>query len=103
MKWIEIIALRSATDVLARLDTKSLLSINDNYQAADLDKIKVYRHCTMDTDLSVHLYWDSDKVDPTGSSLAQHLKQLLKENGLINHSIWVEEAVNNSKNKVMAC
>ena len=92
MKWIEIITLRSTSDDLAALDIESLVAIKDDYQAGRLEKIKIYRHCTMHTDLNVHLHWNSDRADPAGSSVALHLVQLLKENGLVNHSIWVEEA-----------
>ncbi len=92
MKWIEIITLRSTGDDLAVLDIKSLVAIKDSDQTGKLEKIEVYRPCTMDTDLSVHLRWNSDRADPEGSSVALHLMELMKENGLLNHSIWVEEA-----------
>jgi len=92
MKWIEIIMLRSAGDDLAVLDIKSLVAIKNNDQTGKLEKIEVYRRCKLDTDLSVHLRWNSERANPEGSRVALHLMELLKENGLLNHSIWVEEA-----------
>ena len=92
MKWIEIITLRSTRDDLLLLDFESLIDVKENYPDGKLEKMEVYRRCTLDTDLSVHLRWNSDRANPEGSSVALHLMQLLKENGLLNHSIWVEEA-----------
>ncbi len=92
MKWIEIITLRSTSDDLEALDIKSLVAIKDDYHSGKLEQMKVYRRCGMDTDLSVHFRWNSERVEPTGSKTALHLMQLLKENGLVNHSIWREEA-----------
>ena len=92
MKWIEIITLRSNRDDLLVLDFESLFDVKENYPEGKLEKMEVYRRCTLDTDLSVHLRWNSDRANPEGSSVALHLMQLLKENGLLNHSIWVEEA-----------
>jgi len=92
MKWIEIITLRSNRDDLLVLDFESLIDVKENYPDGKLEKMEVYRRCTLDTDLSVHLRWNSDRANPEGSSVALHLMQLLKENGLLNHSIWVEEA-----------
>ena len=92
MKWIEIITLRSTRDDLLVLDFESLVDVKENYPDGKLEKMEVYRRCTLDTDLSVHLRWNSDRANPEGSSVALHLMQLLKENGLLNHSIWVEEA-----------
>ena len=92
MKWIEIITLRSTRDDLLVLDFESLVDVKENYPDGKLEKMEVYRRCTLDTDLSVHLRWNSDRANPEGSSVALHLMELLKENGLLNHSIWVEEA-----------
>ena len=92
MRWIEIIALRSAKGDMGALDTGLLFSIIHNYQTKRLKEVKVYRHATMETDLSVHIHWDSNGVDPMRSKVAQHLIQVLEEYGLINHSVWIEEA-----------
>jgi hypothetical protein len=92
MKWIEIITLRSNRDDLLVLDFESLIDVKENYPDGKLEKMEVYRRCTLDTDLSVHLRWNSERANPEGSRVALHLMELLKENGLLNHSIWVEEA-----------
>jgi hypothetical protein len=94
MKWIEIITLRSTSDDLEALDIKSLVVIKGDIRSGKLEQMKIYRRCGMDTDLSVHLRWNTEWVEATGSKIALHLMQLLKENGLVNHSIWREEECN---------
>jgi len=53
--------------------------------------LKTFRHGALETDLSVHLHWDSEMPEPNGSALGLCLAQALKEFGLIDHSVWVEE------------
>lgn len=95
MKWIEIITIRMGRGDLESIDSELLLSMADNYLSDSIKKIKIYRHVNMETDLSVHLFWNSGKADSGRSPLAQHLIQFLKEFGLVNHSVWLEEADKN--------
>lgn len=60
-------------------------------QEKGLKEIKIYRHATVDSDLSIHLYWESDEVEKHGSTLGLHLVSSLKEFGRINHSIWIKD------------
>jgi hypothetical protein len=39
----------------------------------------------------VHLYWDSERLEQNGSALGIRLAQALKEFGLTDHSVWIEE------------
>jgi hypothetical protein len=43
----------------------------------------------LDTDLSVHLYWNSDRPEQDGSALGIRLAQALKDFGLVDHSVWI--------------
>jgi len=89
MRWLEVIKLRSVgkdSELLKEL----LLSI-DNSNQSGLVEMKTYRHAALETDLSVHLHWESDRPDQNGSLLGLHLVQALKEFGLIDHSVWIEE------------
>jgi len=51
--------------------------------------IKIYRHAFLDTDLSVHLFWTSDRPEQNGSALGIRLAQALKDFGLVDHSVWI--------------
>jgi hypothetical protein len=88
MKWLEVIRLRSAGKGSALLD-ELLMSMTQTGQSG-LVEIKTYRHAALNTDLSLHLYWKSDRPEQNGSALGLRLAQALKEFGLVDHSIWAE-------------
>jgi hypothetical protein len=89
MKWLEIIKLRSAGKDSGLLE-ELLLSI-DRLGQTGLVEMKTYHHAALETDLSVHLHWESGRTEKNGSALGLRLAQALKEFGLIDHSIWIEE------------
>ena len=91
MKWLEIIKLRSAGIEKSLLE--EFLRSFMLEQRGELIGIKTYRHAALENDLSVHLYWDSEKPKHEGSALGLHLIQALKEFGLVDYSIWIEEHV----------
>ena len=95
MKWLEVIKLRSAGGTLGLLD-ELLLPLSGSNQSG-LVEMKTYRHAVWETDASVHLYWNSEIPEPNGSALGLRLAQALKEFGLIDHSVWVEENYDRSK------
>lgn len=89
MKWLEVIKLRAVGNNegllngflqgVAKLDYKGLA------------EMKTYRHAALETDLSMLLHWESERPDQNGSPLGLRLAQALKDFGLIDHSIWIEE------------
>lgn len=89
MKWLEIIKLRSTGIEKSLLEEFLRSSMLD--QSGELIGIKTYRHAALENDLSVHLYWDSEKPKHEGSVLGLHLIQALKEFGMVDYSIWIEE------------
>jgi hypothetical protein len=54
-------------------------------------EMKTFRHAALETDLSVHLHWKSEHPEQNGSALGLRLAQALKEFGLVDHSVWIEE------------
>ena len=91
MRWMHIITLRSSTTSLESLNNEVLFSIINNMRERSLKGSKIYRRYAMDSDLSIHLFWDSANVEQKGNPLSQHLILFLKQYGLVNHSIWVEQ------------
>jgi len=91
MKWLEIIKLRSGR-IEENLLEEFLRSFRSG-RSRELVGIKTYRHASLENDLSVHLYWDSEKPKQEGSVLGLHLVQALKEFGMVDYSIWIEEHV----------
>jgi hypothetical protein len=89
MKWLEVIKLRSAGKD-SRLLEELLLSI-DKFNQRGLVEMKTYHHAALESDLSVLLHWESEQLEQNGSSLGLRLAKTLKEFGLVDHSIWIEE------------
>ena len=89
MKWLVVIKLRSAGGSLGVLD--ELLRPLSGSNQRGLVEMRTYCHAALETDASVHLHWDSETPEPNGSVLGLRLAQALKEFGLIDHSVWVEE------------
>ena len=89
MKWLEVIKLRSAGKNFKSL--RELLLSFDKFSQPTLVEMKTYHHATLETDLTVHLHWESSRLEQNGSTLGLRLAQAFKEFGLVDHSIWVEE------------
>jgi hypothetical protein len=54
-------------------------------------KISAYNRVMIESDFTIHLMHESDKVIKTGSELGLYLSASLKEFGMVNHSIWIQE------------
>ena len=89
MKWIEVIKLRSA-GIDSGLLEELLLPAGKAAQSGPI-KMEAYRHAALDTDWSVHLHWESERPEQNGSALGIRLARALKEHGLVDHSVWIEE------------
>lgn len=87
MKTLEIIHLRLAGDspqTLADVIHKSIGSA-----PAGMD-IRIYRHTRLETDLTVHLHRDDTGRSDQASDVGTFLASLLREYGMVEHSVWVE-------------
>ncbi len=90
MKWLEIIELRSFNMERALLELDISNLVDEICQKEKPLFIKIFSRQTIETDFSIHLYFDSELTDGNGSTLGLHLASILKEYGLVNHNIWVE-------------
>ncbi len=95
MKWVEIITLRSPEHINRQFMDELLKGIPDSDLPAGTQKhlveISVYHHSVVETDLSIHIYWQQSEPgaqdkSPLGLRFASALRNL----GLLNHSVWVE-------------
>jgi len=91
MKWMEVIKLRIAekTPELVEQEIENL--IKDFGNNGIMKNVKLYRNAVVNSDLSVHLFWESESTESFGSATGLCLVHLLKEFGLISHSVWVDE------------
>ena len=92
MKWIEIITLRSLVKENRKLVDELLHQVSQQKESGPAASIRVYHHPTVETDLSIHIYWETEAHKPSSSPLGQQLSYALKGLGLLNYSIWVEAA-----------
>jgi hypothetical protein len=92
MKWIEIITLRSLVKEKRQVVEKLLDQVSRQKDSGLAASIRVYHHPTIETDLSIHIHWETEAHEPSNSPLGQQLSYALKGLGLLNYSIWVEAA-----------
>jgi hypothetical protein len=96
MKWVEIISLRSSTHSKIPFVDELLKGVSESDLPTDtpehLVEIRVYHHSIVETDLSMHIYWESDPGSQGKSPLGLRFYSALKPLGLLNHSVWVETA-----------
>jgi hypothetical protein len=87
LKWLEIIELRAVQLDKKLLNQKVALLRDDTHPT---ESVKIYIDVRLETDWSVHLLHNSEQVNPRGSDIALRFKEVLKEFGIVNHSIWLE-------------
>ena len=87
MKTVEIIHLR-----LAGSSPQNLVDIIREAIGPDGDELKIrfFRHTKLDNDLSVHLEREAGAWDEGASDVGTKLAALLKEFGMVAHSVWIE-------------
>ena len=90
MKWLEIIELRSVGSNRTLLEQQLHRLIKELEKEAKQQAISIYSRVAIDTDFSIHLLHDSKEAEINGSPLGLQLVLVLKEFGLINHSVWVQ-------------
>jgi hypothetical protein len=90
MRWLEIVRLRSASgseDVLKELLDRIVSLSRDN----GIGEMRIYRHGEIENDTSIHIFRESPWCDCKRSAIANQIADALKEFGLIDHSIWIEQ------------
>ena len=96
MRWVEMITLRSPGKINRELVDELLKGVDEPDLATDtpehLVEIRVYHHFIVETDLSMHIYWESESGSQDKSPLGLRFCSALKPLGLLNHSVWTETA-----------
>jgi hypothetical protein len=96
MKWVEIITLRSPANINKQFVDELLKEVGGSDSPTDTPKhlveIRVYHHSVVETDLSIHIYWESEPGSQNKSPLGLRFSSALRNLGLLNHSVWLETA-----------
>ncbi len=94
MKWLEIITLRSPGKMNGQFLDELVKGVRESDVPADASKqaveIRIYHHSVVETDLSIHIYWNSGSGWQDKSPLGLRLSSALRNLGLLNHSVWVQ-------------
>ena len=103
MKWVEIITLRSSSKINGQLIDALLKGVEESDSLTDTPKhlveIKIYHHSVVETDLSIHILWESENESQDKTPLGLRLFSALKPLGLLNHSVWIETAAHRVRNR----
>ena len=91
MNYLEIIELRSSNKNDQILSERLTRFIDDLNRESENYSLKLYRHATVGTDWSVHLHYQLEINTTSPSKLGLKIAPVLKEFGLVHHSIWSEE------------
>jgi hypothetical protein len=90
MQWMEVVKLRIAEKDPESVEQEIVKLIKELGDKGNMKDTKLYHDAVVDNDLMVHLYWETDNAEPQGSATGLCLVHVLKEYGLISHSVWVE-------------
>jgi hypothetical protein len=94
MKSVEIITLRSLSKINGQFIDELLKGVGESDSPTDTPKrlveIKIYHHSGVETDLSIHIYWESEKESQDKSPLGLRIFSALWSMGLMHHSVWIE-------------
>jgi hypothetical protein len=93
MKWVEIITLRSPTGINTQFVDELVKQVNQSDMPRHLVEIRTYHHSKVETDLSIHIHWESETGSQHKSPLGLKFSYALRNLGLLNHSVWVETTV----------
>jgi len=89
MKWAEIISLRCATNIDTPFVNELIKGIRESDSATDtpehMVEIRVYHNSIVETDLSIHIYWESESGSKDKSPLGLRFSSALRDLGLLNH------------------
>ncbi len=94
MKWLEIISVRCSSNVDTRVVDELLKDISESDSSIGAPKhlieVRAYHHSVVETDISIHIYWQSEVGTQGKSPLGLRFSSALRSLGLLNHSVWVE-------------
>jgi len=91
MNWLEIIELRTGSKDRGEVDRFLGDWLGKIKATEQKQQIRVYHNALLDTDISIHLFHQSDAESTGFSPIGSELAFVLKEFGLVNHNIWIEQ------------
>lgn len=88
MKYLEIVHLRMS----GRVPTKLIEDIRSSFSTEKENcTVKIYYKANLLSDLAVHIHLEIDSNGSVYSDLGLRLTAALREYGMIEHSVWIED------------
>ncbi len=97
MCWVEIIGVRLSptpkNELVRKIFSDFRQTIATRVAAGAEEKVAaiVYRNAFVETDLTIHLYRNTDNRLPEKTRLGLTLAEILRDFGLVDHMIWIKE------------
>ncbi len=87
-EWMEIIQVR-AMGIMHKVIIEELVRFYSNGETVNgLEKVKIYKNASYNTDVCICLHWKTEQVMQSGSRLGIEFIQILKEHGMVAHNVW---------------
>ena len=93
MKWLEIIKIRTVGEPEYLIVTEMLKKFRSLDDGTQPMAVKLYHHATVESDLCIHIYWNSETMPPRKSPMGLRIVDALGILGVVNHSLWIEDTV----------
>ncbi len=94
MKWIEVVVLRTSENIPVKQISQLIKQSRLNDELHQPQEIKTFRNTDIETDLCIHIIWDTDEVFSGESPVKHRLTRMLKPYGLVCQSSWIEDGLN---------
>jgi hypothetical protein len=91
VKWIEIIKIRGAAGSDIQPARDMIRNLDATYEETRPTVLKMYRHIAIEGDLSIHMYWNSEAMQPQKTRLGLRIVDAFGNFCMVNHSVWIEE------------
>jgi hypothetical protein len=92
MAWMELIRLRAIQGQIEAANGLLLGLLKDMAAEKDLRSVRLYQSIGLRTDLAMSLLWSGDAPARKGTRAGLSIIELLKPFGLVEHSVWLEQA-----------
>ena len=99
MEWQEVIKVRGTGTGYEGADIELLKQLKSGMKFPGLKGVRIYAHASVTDDLMITLTWKKGHLRTWGSDLAHRLTDEFKRYGLVDHSVWVELALEESAEK----
>ncbi len=91
MTWIEIIELRTGENVKKLFRQTLQQPVSKADKKAGLEKMTMYHNLVLETDISMHLQWQTTEKEAGKTNLGMQITASFEDYGRVNHSIWVKD------------